>query len=331
MEKPMAPKMDVFQLMESCESVPLSQTSENVIAKPRIAVFNPSVQKSQILKRPQILNHASTSKIKPAIVITKPLQKPIAVNLKSKQTLNLIKIKTPFGVSKPTNVIASTSGTKPIDSKASEVKNQQSKPTFTPTNPNFPNPKFQKPTKKTFSKGNNLIDTFHQWLDKNLDLFKDKNLSLNDFKLAYEEYLCTSTLCNSISRKSTIENSIQNWKRNDLKENLTAKTKSSKSSMSSKISSKKNTSKTSKSKSSKQKWVLKTCILSVTSDSSNLTKCTLESCSHSSESCSSHEALKNLINLNANEISEEAVEKWIQESFAYPEDPRLIGYQLLLD
>ncbi|KAI3522308.1 hypothetical protein L1887_11842 [Cichorium endivia] len=109
--------MDVFQLMESCESVPRSQSSENVIAKPKIVVSKPSVQKPQILKRPQILKHASTSKTKPAIVITKPIQKPIAANLKSKQTQNLVKRKTPFRVSKSTNAIASTSGTKPIDSK----------------------------------------------------------------------------------------------------------------------------------------------------------------------------------------------------------------------
>ncbi|KAI3505857.1 hypothetical protein L1887_28164 [Cichorium endivia] len=101
--------------------------------------------------------------------------------------------------------------------------------------------------------------------------------------------------------------------------------------MNSKSSSKRKTPKSMKSTSSKQKWVPKTCILSVTSNSSDLTKSSSEICSDSSESCSSHEASENLINLNANEISEEAVERWIQESFAYPEDPRLIGYQLLLD
>ena len=150
-------------------------------------------------------------------------------------------------------------------------------------------------------------------------MFKDKDLSLNDFKLAYEEYLCTSTLCSSISTKSKMKIPKRNWKRNDLKENLTAKTKTSKSS------------KSSKSKISIQKWVPKSVTLSVTSDSLISNTNSSESCSNTSESCSSHEASENLINLNANEISEEAVEKWIQESFAYPEDPRLIGYQLLLD
>ncbi|KAI3503843.1 hypothetical protein L1887_32297 [Cichorium endivia] len=132
----------------------------------------------------------------------------------------------------------------------------------------------------------------------------------------------------SISKKSTNEKFKRNWKRGDLKENLTAK---SKSSMNSKSSSKKKTPTSTKSTSSKQKWVPKTCILSVTSDSSHLTKNSSEICSDSPESCSSHEASENLINLNANEISEEAIERWIQESFAYPEDSRLIGYQLLLD
>ncbi|KAI3767811.1 hypothetical protein L2E82_18230 [Cichorium intybus] len=309
-------KMVENEMNERMESVPLSLTLENSVSKPKISITKTSVQKPQILKRPQILQ-----KSKPAIVITKPTQKPIASNLKSKQPLNLVKRKTPFGGLKQDEAIASTSGTKPLNSKVSEVKNQNNKPSFTSTKPNFPNPKFQKPTKKTFSKGNNLIDTYYQWLDKNLDVFKDKNLSLNDFKLAYEEYLCTSTLCSSISRNSTIEKPKQNWKRNDLKENLTARSRTSKSSMNSKLSSKKKTSKSSKSINSKQKWVPKICNLSVTSDLSNLTKTSSESCSDTSESCSSHEASENLINLNANEISEEAVmsnerydSKWYMDS-----------------
>ncbi|KAI3510700.1 hypothetical protein L1887_17833 [Cichorium endivia] len=315
--------MDVLELMESCECVPLSQDPENAVSKSKIFTNKTSTQKPQILKRPENLQ-----KPKSTVVISKPTQKPTVANLKTKQILNLVKRKTPFGDLKQNEAIASTSGTKPICSKISKVKSQNEKPTFTPTNPNFPNPKYQKSTKKTFSKGNNLRDTFHKWLDNNLDMFKDKNLSLNDFKMAYEEYLCTSTLCSSISKKSTNEKSKRNWKTGGLKENLTTK---SKSSMYSKSSSKKKTPKSTKSTSSKQKWVPKTCILSVTSDSSHLTKNSSEICSDSSESCSSHEASENLISLNANEISEEAVERWIQESFAYPEDPRLIRYQLLLD
>ncbi|KAI3782316.1 hypothetical protein L2E82_12358 [Cichorium intybus] len=313
-EKPTVPKMDVLELKESCESVPFSLNLENEISKSEVSYFKTLTQKPQILIRQQVLQ-----KPKSAVVISKPTQKPTVENSKTKQTLNIVKRKTSFRNLKQNEAIASTSGTKPVCSKISEVKNQNEKPYFTPTKPNFPNPKFQKPTKRTFSKGNNLIDTFHKWLDNKLEMFKDKNLSLNDFKLAYEEYLCTSTLCSSISTKSKTEKPKQNWKRNDLKENLTAKTKTSKSSNSS------------KSKYSIQKWVPKSVISSVTSDSSFLATNSLESCSNTLESCSSHEASENLINLNANEISEEAVEKWIQESFAYPEDPRLIGYQLLLD
>ncbi|KAI3737799.1 hypothetical protein L2E82_27811 [Cichorium intybus] len=296
--------MDVLELMESCESVPFSLNPENEISKSEVSYFKTLTQKPQILKRPQVLQ-----KPKSAVVISKPTQRPTVENSKTKQTLNLVKRKTSFRDLKQNEAIASTSGTKPVCSKISEVKNRNEKPSFTPTKPNFPNPKFQKPTKRTFSKGNNLIDTFHNWLDNNLEMFKDKDLSLNDFKLAYEEYLCTSTLCSSISTKSKTEKPKQNWKRNDLKENLTAKTKTSKSSNSS------------KSKYSIQKWVPKSVILSVTSDSSFLATNSLESCSNTSESCSSHEASENLINLNANEISEEAVmsderydSKWYMDS-----------------
>ncbi|KAI3499778.1 hypothetical protein L1887_35588 [Cichorium endivia] len=170
--------------------------------------------------------------------------------------------------------------------------------------------------------------------EKNLDLFKNKNLSLNEFKLAYEEYLCTSTLCSSLSRKSTRK---PNWKRNDLNDDLTLKSKpkipsklsnsskSLKSSKSSKTMKSKKTLKTENSKTSKQVWVPKALNISksISSNSSMLTKSSSDSFSGSS--CFSHETSENMINLLANEISEDAIEKWIQDSFTYPEDPRLIG------
>ncbi|KAI3493567.1 hypothetical protein L1887_40767 [Cichorium endivia] len=306
--------MNVLELMESCECVPFSQNPENEVSKSKVFTDKTLVQqKPQILKRTQALQ-----KPKPTVKRSKPTQKATVAKLKTKQTLNLVKRKTPFKDLKQNEAIASTSGTKPVCSMIPEVKNKIEKPSFTPTNPNFPNPKYQKPTKKTFSKGNNLIYTFHQWLDNNLDMFKDKNLSLNDFKMAYEEYLCTSTLCSSISKKSTNKNLKQNCRRSDLKENLIAKTNSS---MSSKSSRKEKTLKSMKSTSSKQKWVLKTSVSSVTSDPSNLTKNSSEVCSDSSESCLSHETSENLINLNANEIFEEAVmsnerykSKWYMDS-----------------
>ncbi|KAI3739799.1 hypothetical protein L2E82_30211 [Cichorium intybus] len=290
MEKPITPKMDVFQLIESKESVPHVKAAEKEASKIKSEISYPSMEfpnfkdknKTQIapkpvvhnikiLQKPQCQNQASTSKTNTTVVISKPTVKI----LKSKQTQNLVKMKTPFEVSIPTNAVASTSGTKPTDSN---------------------------------------------------------NLSLNDFKLAYEEYLCTSTSCSSISTKSTIVKPKQNWKRNDLKENLTVKTKSSKSS-SSKV-----TTTASKSKLTKQIWVPKSCTLSVTSnssvltkslsesclnssDSSVLTKSLSESCSNSSDSCSLHEASEDLINLNTNEISKEAVmsnerydSKWYMDS-----------------
>ncbi|KAI3494513.1 hypothetical protein L1887_40762 [Cichorium endivia] len=313
-EKPTIPKLNVLELMESCECVPFSQNPENEVSKSKVFTDKTSVQqKPQILKRTQALQ-----KSKPTVKRSKPTQKATVAKLKTKQTLNLVKRKTPFKDLKQNEAIASTSGTKPVCSIIPEVKNKIEKPSFTPTNPKFPNPKYQKPTKKSFSKGNNLIDTFHQWLDNNLDMFKDKNLSLNDFKMAYEEYLCTSTLCSSISKKSTNKNLKQNWRMSDLKENLIAKTNLS---MSSKSSRKEKTLKSMKSTSSKQKWVPKTSVSSVFPDPSNLTKNSSEVCSDSSESCLSHETSKNLINLNANEISEEAVmsnerydSKWYMDS-----------------
>ncbi|KAI3515945.1 hypothetical protein L1887_14851 [Cichorium endivia] len=270
-EKPTITKMNVLELMESCECVPFSQNPENEVSKSNVFTDNTSVQqKPQILKRTQALQ-----KPKPTVKRSKPTQKATVAKLKTKQTLNLVKRKTPFKDLKQNEAVASTSGTKPVCSIIQDVKNKIEKPTFTPTNPNFPNPKHQKPTKKTFSKGNNLIDTFHQWLDNNLDMFKDKNLSLNDFKMAYEEYLCTSMLCSSISKKSTNKNLKQNWRRSDLKENLIAKTNSS---MSTKSYRKEKTLKSMKSTSSKQKWVPKTSVSSITSGPSNLTKNSSEVC-----------------------------------------------------
>ncbi|KAI3505885.1 hypothetical protein L1887_28203 [Cichorium endivia] len=320
-EKPMIPKMNIMELMETSECVPFSQNPENEASSSKVLVNKTSVQhKPQMLKRKQALQ-----KPKPTVKKSKPTQKTTVANLKAKENLNLVKRKTPVKILKQKEAVASTSGTKTINPESHEVKKKIEKPSFIPTNPNFPNPKYQKPIKKTFSKGNNQIDTFHKWLDNNLDMFKDRNLSLNDFKMAYEEYLCTSTLCSSISRKSTYMRSKRNWRRSDLKENLLDKTNSSKSSKSLRKT------KTTNSTSSKQIWIPKSSISSITSDPSNVTKSSSEACSNSSKSCSSHEASENLINLNANEISEETVERWIQESFTYPEDPRLIGYQLLLD
>ncbi|KAI3518300.1 hypothetical protein L1887_06871 [Cichorium endivia] len=320
-EKPIIPKMNILELMETSECVPFSQNFENEASSSKVLVEKTSVQhKPLMLKRKQALQ-----KPKPTVKKSGPTQKPTVGKLKTKENLNLVKRITPVKILKPKEAVASTSGTKTINLESHEVKKKNEKPSFTPTNPNFPNPKYQKPIKKTFSKGNNLIDTFHNWLDNNLDMFKDRNLSLNDFKMAYEEYLCTSTLCSSISRKSTNLRLKRNWRRSDLKENLLVKTNTSTSSKSL------SKTKTTNSTSSKQIWIPKSSNSSITSDPSDVTKSSSEECSSSSKSCSSHETSENLINLNANEISEEAVDRWIQESFTYPEDPRLIGYQLLLD
>ncbi|KAI3503712.1 hypothetical protein L1887_32161 [Cichorium endivia] len=168
-EKPTIPKMNVLELMESCECVPFLQNPENEVSKSKVFTDKTSVQqKPQILKRTQALQ-----KPKPTVKKSKPAQTPTVVKLKTKQTLNLVKRKTPFKDLKRNEAVASTSGTKPVCSIIQEVKNKTEKPSFTLTNPKFPNPKYQKPTKKTFSKGNNLIDTFHKWLDNNLDMFKD--------------------------------------------------------------------------------------------------------------------------------------------------------------
>ncbi|KAI3493456.1 hypothetical protein L1887_41848 [Cichorium endivia] len=312
-ENPIIPKMNVMELMESSECVPFSQNPENEASSSKVLTDKTSVQqKPQILKRKHALQ-----KPKPTVMKSKPTQKPTVAKLKTKETLNLVKRKIPLKNLKQKEAVASTSGTKTFSPEIHKVKKKNEKPSFIPTNPNFPNPKYQKPTKKTFSKGNNLIDTFHKWLDNNLNMFKDRNLSLNDFKMAYEEYLCTYTLCSSISKKSTNMKLKRNW-RSDLKENLLAKTDSSTSSKSFR---KTKTQKSTNSTSSKQIWVPKTSISSVTSDPSNVTKSSSEVCSDSSESCSSHEASENLINLNANEISEEAVmsdeqydSKWYMDS-----------------
>ncbi|KAI3510835.1 hypothetical protein L1887_17972 [Cichorium endivia] len=320
-EKPIIPKMNIMELMETSECVPFSQNFENEASSSKILVEKTSVQhKTQVLKRKQALQ-----KPKPTVKNSKPTQKTTVANLKEKENSNLVKRKTSVKTINQKEAAASTSGTKTSNLESHEVKKKNERSSFTPTNPNFPNPKYQKPLKKTFSKGNNLIDTFHNWLDNNLDMFKDRNLSLNDFKMAYEEYLCTSTLCSSVSRKSTNLKLKRNWRRSNLKENLLVKTNSSTSSKS--LSKTKITNSTS----SKQIWIPKSSNSSITSDPSDVTKSSSEECSNSLKSCSSHEASENLINLNANKISEEAVDRWIQESFTYPEDPRLIGYQLLLD
>ncbi|KAI3493174.1 hypothetical protein L1887_42164 [Cichorium endivia] len=303
--------MNVMELMETSECVPFSQNPENEASSSKVLADKTSVQqKPQMLKRKQALQNP-----KPTVKKSKPTQKTTVAKLKAKETLNLVKRKIPFKILKQKEAVASTSGTKTVSPETHEVKKKNEKPSFTPTNPNFPNPKYQKPMKKTFSKGNYLIDTFHKWLDNNLDMFKDRNLSLNNFKMAYEEYLCTSTLCSSISKKSTNMKLKRNWRRSDLKENLLAKTDFSTSYKSLRKT------KTTNSISSKQIWVPKISISSVTSDPSNVTKSSSEVCSNSSKSCSSHEASENLINLNANEISEEAVmsdeqydSKWYMDS-----------------
>ncbi|KAI3507628.1 hypothetical protein L1887_22617 [Cichorium endivia] len=320
-EKPIIPKMNIVELMETSECVPFSQNFENEASSSKVLVNKTSVQhKPQMLKSKQ-----APQKPKPIVKKSEQTHKHTVAKLKTKEDLNLVKRKTPVKILNQKRAVASTSGTKTSNLESHEVKKKNEKPGFTPTNPNFPNPKYQKPIKKTFSKGDNLIDTFHNWLDNNLDMFKDRNLSLNDFKMAYEEYLCTSTLCSSVSKKSTNLRLKRNWRRNDLKENLLVKTNSSTSSKSLRKT------KITNSTSSKQTWIPKSSNSSITSDPSDVTKSSSEECSNSSKSCSPHEASENLINLNANEITEEAVDRWIQESFTYPEDPRLIGYQLLLD
>lgn len=115
MDKPVTPKMDVFQLMESSESVPLAQSFENVVSKPKITISTPTVQKPKFLKNPQFQNFASTSEMKPAVVITKPIQKSIVVNFKAKQIPNLVKRKIPFVPTKLADMKASTARTKQFD------------------------------------------------------------------------------------------------------------------------------------------------------------------------------------------------------------------------
>ncbi|KAI3503806.1 hypothetical protein L1887_32257 [Cichorium endivia] len=179
-EKPIIPKMNIMELMETSECVPFSQNPENEASSSKVLVDKTSVQhKPQMLKRKQALQ-----KPKPTVKKSKPTQKPTVAKLKAKENVNLVKRKIPFKNLKQKEVVASTSGTKTFNHETHELKKKNEKPSFTPTNPNFPNPKYQKPMKKTFSKGNNLIDTFHKWLDNNLDMFKDRNLSLNDFKMA---------------------------------------------------------------------------------------------------------------------------------------------------
>ncbi|KAI3682224.1 hypothetical protein L2E82_50087 [Cichorium intybus] len=105
-EKPTVPKMDVLELMESCECVPFSHNPENEISKSKVSTNKIAKQVPQ--------------KSKSALVTSKPTQKPTIVNSKTKQIINLVKRKTPFRESKQNEAIASTSGTKPVCTKISE-------------------------------------------------------------------------------------------------------------------------------------------------------------------------------------------------------------------